>query len=156
MPELRLSFEPADIVNEVMSFGSPTPIDVAVSGPNLADNRAYRARSFGEPGRDQPALRDLQFGQSLDYPTVEVRDRPREGGPQRRGTGGESRARWSRPRRRRGSSCRIIGPTQTGIGYQVQVRDSASQTTSIARTWKPCRSRRRNGKELLAAATWPT
>src|SRR5262249_41627795 len=29
---LRLSFEPADIVNEVMSFGSPTPIEVAVSG----------------------------------------------------------------------------------------------------------------------------
>ena len=25
--ELRLSFEPADIINEVMSFGSPTPVD---------------------------------------------------------------------------------------------------------------------------------
>ena len=36
------SFEPGDIVNEVMSFGSPTPIEVAVSGPNLADNRAVR------------------------------------------------------------------------------------------------------------------
>ena len=45
MPELRLSFEPADIINEVMSFGSPTPIDVAVSGPNLADNRAYAEKA---------------------------------------------------------------------------------------------------------------
>ena len=39
---LRLSFEPADIVNEVMSFGSPTPIEVQVSGPNMADNLDVR------------------------------------------------------------------------------------------------------------------
>jgi multidrug efflux pump subunit AcrB len=30
--DLSLSFEPADIVNEIMSFGSPTPIEVVVSG----------------------------------------------------------------------------------------------------------------------------
>ena len=33
---LKFSFEPADVVNEVMSFGSPTPIEVAVSGPDFA------------------------------------------------------------------------------------------------------------------------
>jgi len=37
---LKLSFEPADIVNEVMSFGSPTPVEIAVSGLNFADSRA--------------------------------------------------------------------------------------------------------------------
>ena len=41
LPGVRLSFEPADIVSEVMSFGSPTPLDVAVTGPNLADDRAF-------------------------------------------------------------------------------------------------------------------
>src|ERR1019366_1505766 len=30
---LRLSFEPADIVNQVMSFGTPTPVEVVVSSP---------------------------------------------------------------------------------------------------------------------------
>src|SRR5262249_14213814 len=30
--QIRLSFEPADIVNEVMSFGSPTPVEVTVYG----------------------------------------------------------------------------------------------------------------------------
>jgi hypothetical protein len=44
--EVRLSFEPADIVNEVMSFGSPTPVEVqvsglALSGPKAAEHRAY-------------------------------------------------------------------------------------------------------------------
>ena len=72
MPDVRFSFEPADIVNEVMSFGSPTPVEVAVSGPNLADNRAYAEKVRDELAKI-PSLRDLQFGQSLDYPTVERR-----------------------------------------------------------------------------------
>ncbi len=68
---LRLSFEPADIVNEVMSFGAPTPVEVAVSGPKLAESRAY-AETVRARLADVPALRDLQFAQPLDYPTVEV------------------------------------------------------------------------------------
>ena len=75
---MRLSFEPADIVNEVMSFGSPTPVEVVVSGPNLADNRAY-AEKIREELAKVPSLRDLQYGQSLDYPTVEHRGGPRAG-----------------------------------------------------------------------------
>lgn len=37
----RVSFEPADIVSHVMSFGSNTPIEVAVSGASLPDSRAH-------------------------------------------------------------------------------------------------------------------
>src|SRR5207249_272511 len=76
---LRLSFEPADIVNEVMSFGSPTPVEVAVSGPKFADNRAY-ADQVREQLSAIGSLRDLQTMQTFDYPTVEVRvDRERAG-----------------------------------------------------------------------------
>ena len=47
--------------------------------------RRRSARSW----RRIPSLRDLQYGQALDYPTVERRDRPRAGRPQRRdGRGG--------------------------------------------------------------------
>src|SRR5262245_36621819 len=31
LPGVRASFEPADIINDVMSFGSPTPIEISVS-----------------------------------------------------------------------------------------------------------------------------
>ena len=48
MPDVRFSFEPADIVSEVMSFGSPTPVEVAVSGPKYADNRAYAEKGPDE------------------------------------------------------------------------------------------------------------
>src|SRR5262249_42293828 len=44
--QVRLSFEPADIINEVMSFGSPTPVEVQVSGNRMADNRAYAAKVY--------------------------------------------------------------------------------------------------------------
>jgi len=81
-PELagvRFSLEPSDIINEVMSFGSPTPVEVAVSGPSLVDNRAYAEKLYAELAK-VPTLRDLQFAQSLDYPTIEVNvDREKAG-----------------------------------------------------------------------------
>ena len=32
-PELTFFFQPADIVNQVLNFGQPAPIDIRVSGP---------------------------------------------------------------------------------------------------------------------------
>jgi multidrug efflux pump subunit AcrB len=79
MPDVLFSFEPSDIVSRVMSFGSPTPIEVAVSGPSLAADA-----EFAERVRQQleqiPVLRDVHLGQSLDYPTLRVAvDRERAG-----------------------------------------------------------------------------
>ena len=54
-----------------MSLGAPTPIEVAVSGPSLAADRAFAEKVKGKL-QYIPALRDVQFGQALDYPTVDV------------------------------------------------------------------------------------
>jgi multidrug efflux pump subunit AcrB len=117
---LRLSFEPADIINEVMSFGAPTPIEVVVSGQKLAETRAYAEKLRVELAKI-PALRDLQFGQPFDYPTVDVRvDREklgRMGGTMRDVTDSVIAAT---------SSSRYMVPMywpdpKTGIGFQVQV-----------------------------------
>jgi multidrug efflux pump subunit AcrB len=118
---LRLSFEPADIVNEVMSFGSPTPVEVAVSGPKFADNRAYAERLRQELAK-VPSLRDLQIVQPLDYPAVAV-DINRE----RAGLSGLTVADVARPLVSATSSSRFVTPIfwadpNTGIGYQVQVQ----------------------------------
>ncbi len=79
MPEVRFSFEPSDIVNEVMSFGSPTPIEVVVSGSDFAKNREF-AEKLRKELAQVPVLRDLQLGQSMDYPTVQVNvDREKAG-----------------------------------------------------------------------------
>jgi multidrug efflux pump subunit AcrB len=68
---LRLSFEPGDVVSEVMSFGSPTPVEVQVSGLDVAANLAY-ARRLRENVAAIPELRDVQIHPTQDYPTIEV------------------------------------------------------------------------------------
>ncbi len=120
MPDVRFSFEPADIVSDVMSFGSPTPVEVAISGSNYADDRAYAAKVKDELAKI-PSLRDLQYAQALDYPTVSVEiDR------ERAGISGVTAEEVSRSLVTGTSSSRFVVPNywpdpKTGIGYQVQV-----------------------------------
>jgi multidrug efflux pump subunit AcrB len=120
MPGVRLSFEPADIVSEVMSFGSPTPVEVSVIGPNLADDRAY-AEKLRRELAGIASLRDLHYGLPLDYPTVRVElDR------ERAGLSGVTTEEVARSVVAATSSSRFVVPNywpdpSTGIGYQVQV-----------------------------------
>ena len=120
MPDVRFSFEPSDIVNDIMSFGSPTPVEIAVSGPNFADDRSHADKVCRELDAI-PYLRDLQFGQSLDYPTIEVNvDR------EKAGLAGLVPTDVSRALVTATSSSRFVVPNywadpKSGIAYQVQV-----------------------------------
>ncbi len=79
LPESQVSFEAADIVSQVMSFGSPTPIEVAVLGTSLPDNYAY-AQKVQHQMAGVGFLRDLQFAQAGNYPTLDINiDRERAG-----------------------------------------------------------------------------
>jgi multidrug efflux pump subunit AcrB len=79
LPHVAVSFEAADIISQVMSFGSPTPIEVAVQGPALAANRAFAEKLHLELAK-VGALRDLQYAQPLEYPTLQIQiDRDRAG-----------------------------------------------------------------------------
>src|SRR6185437_13984270 len=120
MPTAEISFEPADIVSRVMSFGANTPIEVAVSGPNLANDR-----DFAEKVRASlvhlPMLRDVQFGQPLDYPAVDVTvDR------ERAGVLGVTASDVTQSVSAATASSRFTQPVYwaaaNGVGYQVQVQ----------------------------------
>ncbi len=79
LPGTQLSFEAGDIVSQVMSFGSPTPIEVAVLGINLQDNFAY-AQKLKLQLDKLDFLRDTQFAQEVNYPTLDITvDRDRAG-----------------------------------------------------------------------------
>ena len=69
--EISFGFEPGDMVSNVMSFGSPTPLEVVVYGPNLADVREHATRIRDNMSKIY-CLRDVQFHQTLDYPSVDV------------------------------------------------------------------------------------
>jgi multidrug efflux pump subunit AcrB len=78
-PQVLFSFEPADIVSRVMALGSPTPIEVAVGGKDFAASRAH-AETLRAKLAELKDLRDVQFSQTLDYPSVDVNiDRERAG-----------------------------------------------------------------------------
>ncbi|MBA3967814.1 MAG: efflux RND transporter permease subunit, partial [Nitrospirales bacterium] len=129
-PGTRYTFEGGDIVTQVMSMGSPTPIEIAMSGPDLDANREYAERVREELSH-LPAIRDLHFGQPLDYPTLAVRvDRVRAG--QLGVTAGEvARAVVSAT-----SSTRFVEPIywrdpKSGRAYQVQVEIPQSEFQSV-------------------------
>ena len=130
MPEVSFSFEPSDIVSRVMSLGSPTPIEVAVSGLNLEASRAF-AQTIKDRLQHLPALRDVQFGQSLDYPTVDVTvDR------QKAGLLGVKMADVSRSLAPATWSSRFTVPnywadTNSGVAYQVQVQVPQARMDSL-------------------------
>jgi multidrug efflux pump subunit AcrB len=64
-------FQPGDIVTNVMSFGSLTPIAVRLVGTDLKLVRQHAEKIAAEM-RKIPYLRDVGFEQQLDYPSVEV------------------------------------------------------------------------------------
>jgi len=79
MPGSQVSFESADIVSQVMSFGSPTPVEVAITGTNLQDDYQY-AEKIQKRMAQLDFLRDLQMVQEKNYPTVDINiDRDRAG-----------------------------------------------------------------------------
>ena len=129
-PGSEFSFEAGDIVSQTMNFGAPTPVEVAVNGPNLQDDRRYAETLLAELSKI-PVLRDLQFEQPLDYPSVQV-DVNRE----LAGQLGVSVEQVGRSLVAATSSSRFVTPNywadpRSGIAYQVQVELPQPQVASI-------------------------
>lgn len=48
MSDVAYSFEPGDLVSQIMNLGSPTPIAVIVKGPDLTENKLFAERVKNE------------------------------------------------------------------------------------------------------------
>jgi multidrug efflux pump subunit AcrB len=70
-PGVTFSFPPADIISQILNFGSPAPIDLQIRGNNLNANYAYAARLLRQV-RDVPGVVDARIEQSHDNPTFNV------------------------------------------------------------------------------------
>ncbi len=71
IPDASLSFEPADLVGQVMSLGTNNPVEVVVQGKNMAQSRDI-ASKLKSSLAGISYLRDLQIAQPLDYPTLQI------------------------------------------------------------------------------------
>ena len=70
-PGLSFAFLPADIVNQILNFGAPAPIDVEIRGANLDGNFAHANKLLAKIRRI-PGVADARIQQSARSPTFNV------------------------------------------------------------------------------------
>src|SRR4051812_34245987 len=129
-PDAQFSFEPGDIVSRIMNFGAPTPVEVAVMGPDFAASRGFAAKVRSELATIS-SLRDLQYGQTLDYPAIQVNVNR-----QMAGQLGVTVDQVGRSFAAATSSSRFVAPNywadpRTGIAFQVQVEVPQPRMTNL-------------------------
>lgn len=120
MPDIAISFEPGDLVDQVMAQGANNPIDVAVVGRDLNADQLF-TDSLRRHLSALPNLRDVVLVQPLRYPSLDVTiDRARAG------ILGATVADITQSLVAATSSSRFTQPiywldTKSGTAYQVQV-----------------------------------
>ena len=129
-PGATFSFEPGDLVSQIMNFGAPTPVEVAVIGPNLAARRAYTDRLRAAMSRIAD-LRDLEYEQPLDYPSVDVRVNREMAGQLGVTTSQVARSLSEATYSSRFTTPNYWADPNTGIAYQVQVQYPQPKITSL-------------------------
>jgi CzcA family heavy metal efflux pump len=70
-PGTTFSFPPADIVSQILNFGSPAPIDLQIRGGKLDDNFDY-ANKLLEKIRLVPGVADARIQQSRARPVFDI------------------------------------------------------------------------------------
>ncbi|HTA76013.1 MAG TPA: efflux RND transporter permease subunit [bacterium] len=130
LPDVEISFEASGMVDKVMSEGSPKPIEIAVSGHDLDANRKV-AEQVKTALEAMPGMRDVQYGQPFDYPSITVNvDREKAGirGAQISDIG---RSLIPVTSSSRFSLLNFWEDTKSGINYQVQVEVPQNMVKSV-------------------------
>ena len=72
LPDVKVSFEPIELTEKIMSQGAATPIEVQVAGKDMQQIEDY-ANRLTNTLKDVPFMRDVQIEQPLKYPTVSIK-----------------------------------------------------------------------------------
>lgn len=70
-PSVSIAFLPADIVNQIINFGLPSPINIQVIGLNKEKNNHY-ANELIKRLKQVPGLADVRTRQAANYPQLFV------------------------------------------------------------------------------------
>jgi CzcA family heavy metal efflux pump len=70
-PGVLFSFLPADITSQILNFGLPAPIDIQITGRDLAANRKYADEVFAKM-QHIAGIADLRIQQTFDGPQFDV------------------------------------------------------------------------------------
>lgn len=130
MPDATISFEPGDMVDQVLNMGSQNPIEVDVVGLDLSQTRTVAA-TLNQKLKAIPYLRDVQIATALDYPGVNIQiDRVKAGQL------GVTTDQISKSMIAATSSSRFTLPRYwldktAGIAYQIQVQYPEHRMNSV-------------------------
>ena len=129
-PQAHFSFDPGDLVNQTLNFGSSSLAEVAITGPQYAD-----VASYSEKVRQRLAglddLRDLVYEEPLRYPTIDIRVNRQMAGQLGTTADAVGAAVVSST-----ASSRFVAPSywrdpRSGVSYQVQVQVPQPKMTSL-------------------------
>lgn len=70
-PDVKLSFEPIELTDKVLSQGSSTPVEVRIAGKNKKENEVYANKIMKELNGIS-YLRDVQIAQPIKYPSLNI------------------------------------------------------------------------------------
>jgi multidrug efflux pump subunit AcrB len=120
-PGCQFSFQAGDLVSQIMNFGSPTPVEIAVSGTDFDQVRSYAAKLRASSIMFPPS-RDVQYEEALDYPSFNVNINRELAGQL-----GLTAKQVGNSLLTATSSSRFVSPNywadpRTGVGCQIQVQ----------------------------------
>jgi len=129
-PEAKFSFDPGDLISQILSFGSSSSAEVTMAGPQYADVASYAER-VRQALANVPELRDLEYEEPQHYPTVDIkvnREMAGQLGTTADAVGSAIVAATA--------SSRFVAPSywrdpKSGVSYQVQVQVPQAKMTSL-------------------------
>ncbi|MBT1705523.1 efflux RND transporter permease subunit [Chryseosolibacter indicus] len=71
LPDVKLSFEPIELTDRVLSQGSPTPIEIRIAGRDKKQNETY-AKKLVSALQEVDYIRDVQIAQPIAYPALDI------------------------------------------------------------------------------------
>jgi multidrug efflux pump subunit AcrB len=71
MPDVKLSFEPIELTDKILSQGASTPIEVRVVSKNKKLNEVYAKKVMTELNKIA-YFRDVQIAQPIHYPAINI------------------------------------------------------------------------------------
>ncbi|UKT62178.1 efflux RND transporter permease subunit [Pedobacter mucosus] len=71
LPDVKLSFEPIELTDKVLSQGSPTPVEIRIAGKNKKLNEKFANKMLAEL-KEIPYMRDVQIAQPIKYPSLNI------------------------------------------------------------------------------------
>ncbi len=129
-PGSTFSFEPGDLVSQIMNFGAPTPVEIAITGPDLPASRTFTDQVRNELSKI-PALRDLKYELPLDYPSVDVKVNREMAGQLGVTTNQVARSLSEATYSSRFTTPNYWADPKTGVAYQVQVQYPQPDISSL-------------------------